>query len=856
MNYTPALCLTPVVCWLRIVVPVLCLVTQGPPVARGMDDMEAAAIIGSGIGEAVGQAISAAQQMQQSAAQASREIEAARRAYWNAVRSRQGVEEARRAFAHQLRGKDFFYMWMALPGGLEGHHFQLLERMAQVDGGVRPSTRFEFREWIKAVRARLGAHDDPMGRQPGTFILPSPAKIAEALEATKPAYEAYIRARDWAELDDSGLTWPWDTDARAHALMILQRYSESHTPEKARETLGQWTEFFGEEHVLAVADRLRVAPRNAMSNLANPGALGLRTSEPHAALIHLLRTRDALTCVKWYLWQEDPGKRSKTAAEAEREFERYIWAYGIEAVEAVGRHVMVPGQYVFPPWRLRSQHPEAKVREVVAFSKDVASKEQVDELHRRLVQKYDKPELLEASDAVFSRRAFSSDPPQQQLRARNLEQLRKKYDGDPYAVLLELLEKGVATTLDGAPRAAEGMAIIYNPNPAAPFKASSGERYHEERAAFHTAIREARPVSLVGIADGVIYGMTEARGLFRMNADGSNFQVLHRFNAFAGGSGGGPEDPDFPRLRLGSDGVLYGALPRVYNEGGRLSPTHVSGALFRLNTDGSKFEYLVNMRQHGISVPHLLMIDEAGTLFGYAEKWQRGRNMVLFHMKRDGSDFQIVSGIPSTDKLVDGRDGHLYGLTVTAGRPRVLELFRVNPKTGDHIMVHKFNTFDQPLHALIAHDIILGSDQRLYGARGARVRDNQGQQVYRRQFFRLNRDGSDFQVIRLEDIPGSNEFKPLLAEGAGGVLYTVTRDPENPKDHENLIGIDKDGQLVATLRTPATDSQSLLAHEGAIFGLDQRHGGSTPGLVYRFSDGDAPPPPRVFQAKSVPSAPR
>ena len=145
--------------------------------------------------------------------------------------------------------------------------------------------------------------------------------------------------------------------------------------------------------------------------------------------------------------------------------------------------------------------------------------------------------------------------------------------------------------------------------------------------------------SLIQGTDGMLYGTASARVqtegvlseglLFRLRTDGSDYEVIRRFN----------EAPGVPlgTLLQGENGALYGFL------GGRLG----YGAIFRINPDGSNYQILHDL----------------GPAYGFN---------------------------PAT-ALVQGPDGNLYGMTQDGGVHNMGTIIRINPDGQYFSLLHHFD---------------------------------------------------------------------------------------------------------------------------------------------------------------------
>ena len=218
----------------------------------------------------------------------------------------------------------------------------------------------------------------------------------------------------------------------------------------------------------------------------------------------------------------------------------------------------------------------------------------------------------------------------------------------------------------------------------------------------HGALVEGKP--------GRFYGTT-GESVFRFDGrPGGQLKELHRFVPKTDGSG------SQAALVFGPDGKLYGC--NMYN--GPLN----KGTLFRLNTDGSRFEMLkaFDGKWEGYDLRAPLLAASDGYLYGCATNGGVFERGVVFRLGTDGS-YEVVHHFAGGDNdgaypdgaLVEGPDGALYGTTSQGGdAPQSFgTVFRMT-KRGRLRLIHRFTdggaAGEVPRGALC-----FGPDGSLYG---------------------------------------------------------------------------------------------------------------------------------------------
>lgn len=168
-------------------------------------------------------------------------------------------------------------------------------------------------------------------------------------------------------------------------------------------------------------------------------------------------------------------------------------------------------------------------------------------------------------------------------------------------------------------------------------------------------------------------GKTGDGGIFKINADGSDYQVIHHFN---GNDGNGPKGQMFLENQY-----LYGATE--------------SGVFFKIKTDGTDFHIIRNLDlAEGIRpsmIKHLNNIyygAESGVFspFGLVGKINLV-NEALEILKH----FNPIEGGCPYGKLLQHSNGFLYGKTTVGGKFGRGTLFEINPSNYAFEVLYDFN---------------------------------------------------------------------------------------------------------------------------------------------------------------------
>ena len=295
------------------------------------------------------------------------------------------------------------------------------------------------------------------------------------------------------------------------------------------------------------------------------------------------------------------------------------------------------------------------------------------------------------------------------------------------------------------------------------------------------------PMAIIQATNGAIYGTTSIGGtnktgtVFKLNKDGSGYQVLYNF-------GNLPADGANPQAGLiqGKDGFLYGTT--------QYGGSNDLGTVYRLGGDGSNYA-------------------------------------VLHHFRGASTD-----GSAPDASLVQGADGWLYGVTSLGGTNDAGSVFKISTNGTSYLVLYSFSGVGGDGQNPDA-EMIQGSDGVLYGTTHFGGSNNLG------TIFKINTNGSGYAVLHTFTSIGGDGQIPLagLVEGAGGTLYSTTY-LGGSAGAGTIFQLNKDGTgyaVIHSFNTNGVDGQN--ARAGILQGRDlflvgtTWHGGQSGfGTVYRF----------------------
>jgi len=329
---------------------------------------------------------------------------------------------------------------------------------------------------------------------------------------------------------------------------------------------------------------------------------------------------------------------------------------------------------------------------------------------------------------------------------------------------------------------------------------------------------------LTRASNGMLHGTTQSGGsanlgtVFQMNSDGTRYTVL---KSFTGKDGDGATP--LAGVVLGTNGALYGTTS---GGGGR-----GAGTLFEIYPDGNHYAVLKSFTfSDGASPSTPLMQGSSGMLFGTARFGGTGGQGVIFKLNNDGTGYAVIksfSGIAGDgaspwSSLIEGDNGELYGTTFTGGNNNLGIVFKLNQDGSGYAVLKSFSGTNGD-GANPRSGLAPGNDGALYGTTTRGGDSNLG------TVFRLSPDGSNYE--RLKSFSGTggdgaNPFAPLLQVDANSFYGTTINGGSGGKGI--VFKLDSDGNGYTVIKTfTGTDGDGVGPRTGLVQASDGRLVGTT-----------------------------
>lgn len=390
---------------------------------------------------------------------------------------------------------------------------------------------------------------------------------------------------------------------------------------------------------------------------------------------------------------------------------------------------------------------------------------------------------------------------------------------------------------------------------------------YDHGVVFEGALDGRRPIrEILQGSDGYLYGATEAGGLsdwgviYKMNADGSSYSVLHNFTKKEGANPSGA-------LVEASDGKLYGVsrgiegFPPVVFSIDKLTGTfeliyeftiepnglypisllpasngylygvcergNSGGAIFRIDLSTHEFQKLVDLTS---LYPGKLLQGSDGLLYGTLGQASQSSvaGASIYRINLDGSGFTTIfefSAIGTSNparQLIEGSDGYLYG-TTSPGTANGL-IYKVKKDGSDFAVLHNFSFEDgySPQYGVVS-----GTDGLLYGF------TTLGAAFGRGAFYRISSDGLNFEILKSFEtdfetissastqIPDGNLYVTSMSGGINGVIHKFSPGGQHWKVKDFPEAVDHPYQL-------------FYAKSNDLYGISRSGGGKGLGGIFKL----------------------
>lgn len=295
----------------------------------------------------------------------------------------------------------------------------------------------------------------------------------------------------------------------------------------------------------------------------------------------------------------------------------------------------------------------------------------------------------------------------------------------------------------------------------------------------YTVLRRLTPATdgstpLGGIAllsDGRLYGTCSIGGsnnsgtVFRMERDGTGFTVLKHFPSF-----GDCRTPQGEVLE-GSDGKLYGT---TFTGGG-----FGRGGLYKMNTDGTGYQILYGFKNDGVDggFPSGGLVELGGLLYGTTESGGTTNKGTIFRIEKSGTNYLklrdlggVVGGSanPVGTLRADSTRRWLYGTTYAGGYSNLGTVFRLHTNNVSFNILKRFDNLNDPTEPRAG--LVEAADGTFIGASRFGGGLNQG------AVFRVNPNTLDHQVLHHfgTALGDGMRSRSSLLRAPDGIFYGTT----------------------------------------------------------------------------------
>jgi len=270
--------------------------------------------------------------------------------------------------------------------------------------------------------------------------------------------------------------------------------------------------------------------------------------------------------------------------------------------------------------------------------------------------------------------------------------------------------------------------------------------------------------------DNYYYGVTSEGGahklgvIYKIRADGSGYEKLFDFTNDSGNNPYGGLTP--------VDGRLYGMTGSGGTEG--------AGTIFGIDPDGPNFEKLLEFDGVNGGYPSFsVLVYNDGFLYGCTPEGGADSRGIVFKIRPDGSDFQIIFELtdvigfsaPTSPFVKD--DGDLLVVVGRGGSQDRGGIFSVKADGSEYELVHEFDVELPDANVVFNANLALGPDGLVWGVEPNGGANGTG------SIFKMNADGSNYTTIDLDlDSNPIGYMMPwyglLYTEDQGKIAQTIT----------------------------------------------------------------------------------
>jgi uncharacterized repeat protein (TIGR03803 family) len=280
--------------------------------------------------------------------------------------------------------------------------------------------------------------------------------------------------------------------------------------------------------------------------------------------------------------------------------------------------------------------------------------------------------------------------------------------------------------------------------------------------------------------------------IYKVNADGTGYSVLHSFAAFPSGDGNVP---------LGDLTLVGSTLYGVTESGGALGTGSI-GTVFKINTDGSDYSVLHSFNNAATdgNNPVAGLTAVGSKLYGSTDNGGSGGGGTIFELNTDGTGFSVIHSF--TEGANDGAVPYagmtlvgstLYGTTDSGGALANGTVFKINTDGTGFGLLHSFaGAFVDGANPTSQLELI-GST--LYGTTSGGGGNQLG------VVFQVNTDGTGYGLLHTFAGGVADGAHPLVGVTAVGTALYGTTEQFGPNGGGTLFTLNADGTAYSTVHS-------------------------------------------------------